>query len=128
MLRLRRAHDPIGIAQALGHENLLLLKDGHCLRQHALNACGLRRQPHVDPFEATSLHTIVQMVDNGLGVSLLPRLAVEAGITRGTSLRLIPLEGKAPMREIGLAWRRKTARREEFRLLGRELKRLAGHA
>src|SRR5208282_146915 len=58
----------------LKEENLLLLKDGHCLRQHALNACSLRGRPDVDPFEATSLHTIVQMVDNGLGVTLLPRL------------------------------------------------------
>ena len=111
----------------LKEENLLLLKDGHCLRQHALNACSLRGQPHVDPFEATSLHTIVQMVDNGLGVTLLPRLALEAGITKGTSLAVIPLEGKAAAREIGLAWRRKTARRAEFQLLGRELRRLAGH-
>ena len=122
------AHSRHVSAAQLGRETLLLLQDGHCLRQHALNACSLRGEPHVDPFEATSLHTIVQMVDNGLGVSLLPRLAVEAGITKGTSLRVIPLEGKAPMREIGLAWRRKTARRGEFQLLGRELKRLAGHA
>jgi len=68
------------------------------------------------------------MVDNGLGVTLLPRLAIEAGITKGTSLAVIPLEGKAAAREIGLAWRRKTARRAEFQLLGRELRRLAGHA
>ena len=121
------AHSRHVTAAALGQENLLLLEDGHCLRQHALNACGLRGASHVDPFQATSLHTIVQMVDNGLGVSLLPRLAIETGITKGTSLRVIPLEGKAPAREIGLAWRRKSARREEFRLLGRELKRLAGH-
>jgi LysR family hydrogen peroxide-inducible transcriptional activator len=122
------AHSRHVSTSQLSHENLLLLQDGHCLRQHALNACGLRGEPDVDPFEATSLHTIVQMVDNGLGVSLLPRLAVEAGITKGTSLRVIPLEGKAPAREIGLAWRRKTARRAEFQLLGRELRRLAGHA
>lgn len=112
--------------EQLRKENLLLLQDGHCLRQHALSACHLRSRPQVDPFEATSLHTIVQMVDNGLGATLLPRLAIDAGITKGTSLACIPLKGNAA-REIGLAWRRGTARREEFRLLGRELKQLAGY-
>ncbi len=114
-------------AAEVAKENLLLLEDGHCLRQHALNACRPRTRPQVDPFEATSLHTIVQMVANGLGVTLLPQLAIDAGIAKGTSLRIIPLEGKAPAREVGLAWRRHTARREEFLLLGQELKRLAGH-
>ena len=108
--------------EALKGEHLLVLQDGHCLRQHALSACSLRGRPDVDPFEATSLHTLVQMVDSGLGVTLLPRLAVEAGITKGLSLAVVPLAGKAPARSIGLAWRRGTARRAEFRLLGQELK------
>ena len=107
--------------EALKGEHLLVLQDGHCLRQHALSACSLRGRPDVDPFEATSLHTLVQMVDSGLGVTLLPRLAVEAGITKGLSLAVVPLAGKAPARSIGLAWRRGTARRSEFRLLGQEL-------
>jgi LysR family transcriptional regulator, hydrogen peroxide-inducible genes activator len=110
----------------LNHEKLLLLQDGHCLRQHALAACGLRRQMQVDPFEATSLLTLAQMVDNGLGVTLVPQLAIDAGLLRGTSLATIPLEDKAATRQIGLAWRARTGRREEFRLLGREIKRLAG--
>ena len=109
-------------------EHLLLLQDGHCLRQHALSACSIRGRPDVDPFEATSLHTLVQMVDNGLGVTLLPQLAIDAGITKGLSLAVVPLAGKAPFRSIGLAWRRGTARREEFRLFGRELKTLAGRS
>jgi LysR family hydrogen peroxide-inducible transcriptional activator len=109
----------------LRKENLLLLQDGHCLRQHALSACSLRARPQVDPFEATSLHTVVQMVDNGLGATLLPRLALDAGITRGTSLVCLPMKGGAS-REIGLAWRRGTARREEFRLLGRQFRELSG--
>ena len=109
----------------LAQENLLLLQDGHCLRQHALAACGLRRQMQVDPFEATSLSTLAQMVDNGLGVTLMPQLALDAGLLAGTSLTAIPLEDKAVARRIGLAWRARTGRREEFRLLGREIKRLA---
>jgi LysR family hydrogen peroxide-inducible transcriptional activator len=111
--------------EQLRNENLLLLQDGHCLRQHALAACSLRARPQVDAFEATSLHTIVQMVDNGLGTTLLPKLALDAGIAKGTSLVCRPMKGAAS-RTIGLAWRRGTARRAEFRLLGHELRALAG--
>lgn len=109
-------------------EHLLLLQDGHCLRQHALSACSVRGRPDVDPFEPTSLHTLVQMVDNGLGVTLLPQLAIDAGIAKGLALAIVPFAGKAPARSIGLAWRRGTARRDEFQLFGRELRALAGHA
>jgi LysR family hydrogen peroxide-inducible transcriptional activator len=105
-------------------ENLLLLQDGHCLRQHALSACSLRSRPQVDAFEATSLQTLVQMVDNGLGVTLLPQMAIDAGLIKGMSLKAIPLDGKAQSRQIGLAWRRGTRQQDEFRLLGQELKRL----
>ena len=66
------------------------------------------------------------MVDNGLGVTLLPQLAIDAGILRGTELTAIPLEDRAQARTIGLAWRARTGRREEFQLLARELRRLAG--
>jgi LysR family hydrogen peroxide-inducible transcriptional activator len=110
----------------LGRESLLLLEDGHCLRDHALAACALGDKALRAPFEATSLHTLVQMVDNGLGVTLLPQLAVDAGILRGTELTTIPLEDKAEARTIGLAWRARTGRRDEFQLLARELRRLAG--
>jgi LysR family hydrogen peroxide-inducible transcriptional activator len=111
--------------QRLAHESLLLLQDGHCLRQHALAACGLRRQMQIDPFEATSLLTLTQMVDNGLGVTLVPQLAIDAGLLEGTSLTAIPLDDKAARRQIGLAWRARTGRREEFKLLGREIKKFA---
>ncbi len=112
----------------LAGENLLLLQDGHCLRQHALAACGLRQTLKIDPFAATSLLTLVQMVDNGLGTTLLPELAIEAGLLRGTRLRTVPLDDDSAAREIGLAWRKGTGRREEFLLLARELRRLAGRA
>jgi LysR family hydrogen peroxide-inducible transcriptional activator len=67
-------------------------------------------------------------VDNGLGVTLLPQLAIDAGIAKGLALAIVPFAGKAPARSIGLAWRRGTARRDEFQLFGRELRALAGHA
>jgi LysR family hydrogen peroxide-inducible transcriptional activator len=72
-------------------------------------------------FEATSLPTLVQMVDNGLGTTLLPTLAVNAGLLQGTNLVTRPLLADEPAREIGLVWRRGTGRRGEFRLLAKEL-------
>jgi LysR family hydrogen peroxide-inducible transcriptional activator len=106
-------------------ETLLLLQDGHCLRDHALSACRIGDKAHADAFEATSLHTLVQMVDNGLGVTLLPQLALDAGILKGTDLVVRPLDVAQPARDIALVWRKGTARREEFQLLGCEIKRLA---
>lgn len=109
-------------AAQLAKENLLLLQDGHCLRDHALAACRLRENLTIDPFAATSLYTIVQMVSNGLGVTLLPQLAIDSGITRHTALKTVALAAPAPARIIGLAWRRNSAREKEFRLLGEAIK------
>jgi LysR family transcriptional regulator, hydrogen peroxide-inducible genes activator len=102
-------------------EDLLLLKDGHCLRDHALAACHLADRRVTEGFEATSLPTLVQMVDNGIGTTLLPTLAVDAGLLLGTSLVTRPLPAGEPARKIGLVWRRGTGRRNEFRLLAKEL-------
>lgn len=105
-------------------ENLLLLKEGHCLREHAMEACDLADPRDAEVVEATSLHTLVQMVDNGLGITLLPQLAIDGGILRGTRLTVIPFAGEQPNRTIGLIWRRGTGRRDEFELLGSEIARL----
>ena len=100
---------------ALAGETLLLLLDGHCLREHALAACGLADRREREVFQATSLHTLVQMVDNGLGVTLLPQLALDAGILDGTELVARPLSGGGKTsRGVGLAWRRNTRRAAEF--------------
>jgi LysR family hydrogen peroxide-inducible transcriptional activator len=109
----------------LRSEELLLLKEGHCLRDHAMEACSLADPKQAEVVEATSLHTLVQMVDNGLGITLLPQLAIDGGILRGTRLAVIPFAGKQPARQIGLIWRRGTGRQEEFELLGAEIARLA---
>lgn len=111
-------------AQDVRQEKLLLLRDGHCLRDHALSACGVHAARHDDTFEATSLMTLVQMVDNGLGITLLPKMAVDRGLLKGTHLAVRPLGQDAPARQIALAWRKGTLRRREFDLLGRELKAL----
>ncbi|MCB4822142.1 hydrogen peroxide-inducible genes activator [Roseicella aerolata] len=109
-------------AGALAAERLLLLEDGHCLREHALEACGLPHGalPPEEGFAATSLHTLVQMVASGLGVTLVPRLAVEGGVLAGTRVEVRPLENAdgveaAPGRSLALAWRPRSPRAAEFR-------------
>ena len=106
-------------------EEILLLKEGHCLREHAMEACRLADPKQAEVVEATSLHTLVQMVDNGLGITLLPQLAIDGGILRGTGLNVVPFAGDQPTRKIGLIWRRGTGRGAEFYLLGSEIARLA---
>lgn len=109
---------------ALATERLLLLEEGHCLRDQALAVCGLlagERGSDADAFAATSLHTLVQMVAGGLGVTLLPRVAVAAGVANGTGLALRPLAGSGAWRTLGLAWRHNTPRAAEFRALAPHL-------
>jgi LysR family transcriptional regulator, hydrogen peroxide-inducible genes activator len=112
--------------EQLTDEPLLLLQDGHCLSDQAIAACRLADRRGRTPFAATSLPTLIQMVDNGLGVTLLPKLAIDAGAIEGTSIRLCPLAGEPPPgREIALAWRRGSPHRAEFRLLGEAIQSLA---
>jgi LysR family hydrogen peroxide-inducible transcriptional activator len=114
--------------EELRGQNLLLLQDGHCLRDQALSACELSDSDRAQAFAGTSLQTLTQMVANGLGVTLLPQLALDAGILRGTDVTSRPLAGGRAAREIGLAWRRGTGRRQEFELLGATLARLIADA
>jgi LysR family hydrogen peroxide-inducible transcriptional activator len=104
---------------ALAGERLLLLEDGHCLRDQALAVCGLLAgdREGQDGFAATSLHTLVQMVAGGLGVTLLPQLAIAAGVTQGTDIELRPLAGVGAWRTLGLAWRPNAPRAAEYRAL-----------
>jgi LysR family hydrogen peroxide-inducible transcriptional activator len=99
---------------ALAGERIMLLEEGHCLREHVLSACPGAGHLSMADFAATSLHTLVQMVAGGLGITLLPRLAVAGGVTAGTDLALRPLLGGFA-RRIGLAWRARNPRGEEFR-------------
>lgn len=108
--------------QALGSSPLLLLAEGHCMRGHALDACRQPRSADTETFEATSLLTLVQMVENGLGTTLLPQLAIDGGLLRGSKVLTRPLEASAEKRSIGLAWRKGTRRAGEFELLGDALK------
>jgi LysR family hydrogen peroxide-inducible transcriptional activator len=107
----------------LAEQPLMLLEEGHCLRGHALDACQLNYRQERSQFEASSLHTLVQMVSAGIGVTLLPKLAIDSQITRGTKVKLIRLSC-ASSREIGLVWRQSSLRAQEFELLGTALGRL----
>ncbi len=109
-------------AANIADENLLLLEDGHCLRDQALAACELEGARRNAGFNGTSLHTLAQMVANGLGVTLMPQMAIDAGILRGLDVTVHPLAGAVPHRRIGLVWRRSSARVETFRALGEALK------
>ncbi|MBU8542393.1 MULTISPECIES: hydrogen peroxide-inducible genes activator [Roseomonadaceae] len=111
------ARDPVPIS-ALSGERLLLLEDGHCLRDHAEAACGLPRNLAAtaeEGFSATSLHTLVQMVAGGLGVTLLPQLAIHGGILGDAPVDIRRLSGAAtPGRMLALAWRPRSPRAAEF--------------
>ena len=96
---------------------VLLLEEGHCLRDHAISACGPRRGAWEAKVEATSLHTLIQMVDGGLGVTLLPELTLKAGILKGTKLIARPFASPAPSRTLALVARPTSPRRRDAELL-----------
>ncbi len=110
---------------AMEREGLILLEDGHCLREHALAACGLkppRAAPGQEPFAATSLPTLVQMVGSGLGMTFLPAMAVEAGLAKAAQVAILPIDADHPSREIVVAWRAGSNRAAEGRLLAAVLR------
>ncbi len=98
-------------------ESILLLEDGHCLRDHALAACKIRNTEKVSRFAASSLLTLVEMVDADLGITFLPEMARDSALLRNTRVRMYPMDEQSH-RTIGLSWRKGSARDDEFRLLG----------
>jgi LysR family hydrogen peroxide-inducible transcriptional activator len=101
----------------LDSDSILLLEDGHCLRDHALTACKIRHTEKVRRFAASSLLTLVEMVDADLGITFLPEMAEGSSLLRNTRVRLYPLP-ESSYRSIGLAWRKGSNRIDEFELLG----------
>lgn len=95
-------------------ERLLLLEEGHCLRDHTLAACDRKSTPNASGLEATSLLTLVQMVESGLGLALVPELALRSGLLNQTGLIARPLAPPAPRRTIALVARHTTARGAEL--------------
>jgi LysR family hydrogen peroxide-inducible transcriptional activator len=93
----------------LAHESLLLLEDGHCLRDQALDVCALAGAGEKTGFRATSLETLRQMVAANVGITLLPALAVQAPVPRSDAIRLLPFRGTPPSRRIAMVWRKSSA-------------------
>ncbi|HEY5733496.1 MAG TPA: LysR substrate-binding domain-containing protein [Gammaproteobacteria bacterium] len=102
---------------------ILLLEEGHCLRDHVLSAMKLKNQDRLNRFSATSLHTLVQMVDSDLGISFIPQMAKGSSLLKNTNVMLHEMN-KTYVREIALAWRASSARGDEFRQLGELMKEL----
>ncbi len=107
----------------LNSDSVILLEEGHCLRDHALSACHLFQQEKINRFSASSLSTLIQMVDSDLGITYLPEMAEHSGLLRGTKVKMYPLKENS-YREIALLWRKGTARADEFTVLGDMIKNL----
>ena len=101
----------------LDADSILLLEDGHCLRDHALAACRIRNTQKVARFGASSLLTLIEMVDADLGITFLPEMSRDSSLLGNTQVRLHPMS-EASYRTIGLVWRKGSRREDEFRLFG----------
>lgn len=115
-------------ASEIDERRLLLLEDGHCLKDHALAACNRPELRAEATMMGTSLHTIVQMVDNGLGLTILPEMAIAAGILDHTRVAARPLAADNPERQIALVWRPTSPRARDFELLAQLLAEAGHHA
>ena len=108
----------------LEQQHLLLLEDGHCLRDQALAVCALSGAAEKEGFRATSLETLRQMVAAGVGITLLPMLAVQAPVPESTHIRLMPFRNPAPTRRIALYWRKSSVRTGFLAELGQQIAKL----
>jgi LysR family hydrogen peroxide-inducible transcriptional activator len=112
--------------ELIEHERLLLLEEGHCLRDQALTYCNLQQVDTVNTFGASSLATIVEMVSAGYGITLLPEMCVEIE-ERGRDITLVRFVEPEPYRTIGLVWRSTSPRTADFEELGRLVKQAWTH-
>lgn len=110
----------VGIAD-VDQRRLILLEEGHCLRDQALAFCGAPRRDAAASLGATSLTTVMQMVANGYGVTLVPEVAVDAEL-RDARVKLLRFSEPEPARTIGLAWRRTSPRKQDFEALAEVVK------
>ena len=108
----------------LDHQHLLLLEEGHCLRDQALDVCHMAGADERDGFRATSLETLRQMVAAGVGITLLPVLAVQPPVPVSGDIQLLPFQGDAPHRRIAMVWRRSSAMSGFLEQLAGELRKL----
>jgi LysR family transcriptional regulator, hydrogen peroxide-inducible genes activator len=110
------------LPEMIDESKLLLLVDGHCLKDHALAACNRPELRASATMLGTSLHTLIQMVDNGLGQTLIPELAVKGGLLNGTEVQARPLDAPHASRDIALVWRTNSPRQPEFELLAEAMR------
>jgi LysR family hydrogen peroxide-inducible transcriptional activator len=101
----------------LAGREILLLEDGHCLRDQVLSVCKIGGAHELGDFRASSLNTLTQMVAHGIGVTLIPSMAVPTEVTPRSRLKVLPFIRPRPHRTIGFAWRKTSPRKEEFHLL-----------
>lgn len=108
----------------LDDQHLLLLEEGHCLREQALDVCRLAGADERDGFRATSLETLRQMVASGVGITLLPMLSVQPPVPPSPDIHLLRFNGESPHRQIGMLWRRSSAMSDFLMQLALELRKL----
>lgn len=101
----------------LPSDELLMLEEGHCMRDHALSACHLSKLQHSATFQGTSLYTLIEMVAGGQGITFLPQMAVDSGMAKHRNISLRQLAEKGPHREIGMVWRATYHRKHDLQLL-----------
>ncbi len=111
----------------IAHERLLLLEEGHCLRDQALSFCRMVTPEARESFGASSLATVMQMVAHGYGITLLPEMAVASEVHNRKDISLSRFGAPEPKREIGLAWRKTSPRKAHFKALATLLKDVAPH-
>lgn len=123
------AEDAVGLPDfvtpdMIDNEKLLLLEDGHCLKDHVLSACNRPDMLSGASMIGTSLHTLLMMVDNGLGMTLVPQMAADSCILDGTNIVIRPLKAQTNSRDIAIVWRKNSPRGEEFRMLAKIIREL----
>lgn len=121
---LKKGNELLG---QLREDSVLLLEDGHCLRDQALSACHLLHTDKINRFSGTSIHTLLQMVGNDLGVTFIPEMAQRSLALLNAKVELQAMDEDS-YREIGLVWRKNSSHDAEFRLLGEYIKNCVANA
>jgi LysR family hydrogen peroxide-inducible transcriptional activator len=110
-----------GKAPLLNNGSVLLLEDGHCMREHAISACHLSKNDKVSQYTASSILTLIEMVKSDIGVTYLPEMSLDSPVVKQSNLVLQSLNEES-YRDIGLVWRKGSSRKEEFDLLAQFIK------
>jgi len=110
-----------GTTPLLNDGSVLLLEDGHCMREHAISACHLNKDNKVSQYTASSILTLIEMVKNDIGVTYLPEMSLQSPIVKQSDLEIQKLNDNS-YRDIGLVWRKGSSRKEEFDMLAKFIK------